>query len=178
MERARPKLSFKKRRKMKKVLNQANIHAIKVLKEEFNVEVGLSDHTIGNLASIVATSLGATAIEKHFTLSRKDGGVDSTFSLEPNEMATLVKETKEAHSALGNTNKIRSDSEKNNLIFRRSLYFVKDIKKGENISEKHVRRIRPGYGLKAKYYEEVIGSVCLKDARKGDRVNFEHFKKL
>lgn len=157
-------------------LEQSNIHAIKKLKDEFNVEVGLSDHTIGNLASVVATSLGASVIEKHFTLSREEGGVDSTFSLEPSELKNLVNDTKLAHSALGMSNNIRASSERGNMVFRRSLYFVDDINEGEKITSKHIRRIRPGFGLEPKYYKQVLGSVCLKKAKKGDRVSFDHFK--
>ena len=156
-------------------LNQINISAIPALKIKFGVEVGLSDHTLGNLASIVATSVGATIIEKHFTLSRDEGGVDSSFSLEPDEMKRLVEETRSAHTALGSSTDIRSEAESNNRVFRRSLYFVNDIRKGDKITDKHVRRIRPGYGLAAKYYDQVIGAICLSDAKKGDRVDFAHF---
>ena len=156
-------------------LDDVNISAISKLKKEFGIEVGLSDHTIGNIASIVATSLGARVIEKHFTLSRKDGGVDSKFSLEPSEMKLMVENTKLAFKALGDNSKIRSKSENENIIFRRSLYFINDISKGEKITKEHVKRIRPGFGLEAKYYNQVIGSVCRKDAKKGDRVSLEHF---
>jgi N-acetylneuraminate synthase len=157
-------------------LDEANINAITKLKEEFGVEVGLSDHTIGNIASIVATSLGATIIEKHFTRSRSDGGVDSSFSLEPNEMKALVEDTKSAHLALGSGRSIRSPAERKNCDFRRSLYFVTDVEFGEQITEMHVKRIRPGLGLEPKYYPEVIGSICLKEAKRGDRVTFDHFR--
>ncbi|MGY8748140.1 MAG: pseudaminic acid synthase [Pirellulales bacterium] len=158
-------------------LDQANVHAITKLRDEFGVQVGLSDHTLGNIASIVATSLGATVIEKHFTLSRSGGGVDSAFSLEPTEMKTLVQATRDAHAALGWGNKVRSDVELQNKIFRRSLYFVSDVEQGEIITKKHVRRIRPGFGLAAKHYSDVIGSTCLKYAKRGDRITFKHFKK-
>jgi pseudaminic acid synthase len=156
-------------------LAEANLSAIKLLKEEFNVEVGFSDHTIGTLASVVATSLGASIIEKHFTLNRADGGVDSTFSLEPSEMASLVVQTEEAFNAIGSSTSMRSDVENQNKVFRRSLYFVNDIKKGEIITSNHVRRIRPGYGLEAKFYDDVIGSICRLPAQKGDRVTLDHF---
>ncbi len=155
-------------------LSETNLNMIPILQKEFNLQVGLSDHTIGNLASILATSMGATAIEKHFTLNRVDGGVDSSFSLEPDEMKSLVNETKEAFGALGSKNFSRSSLEDSNKIFRRSLYFVKDVKKGEIITKDNVRRIRPGFGLEAKYYDIVIGSKCLISAERGDRVTFEH----
>ena len=156
-------------------LSEANLNMIPILQREFNIQVGLSDHTIGNLASVLATSMGVTAIEKHFTLNRSDGGVDSSFSLEPDEMESLVNETKEAFVALGPKTFSRSSIEDSNKIFRRSLYFVRDVKKGEVITTDSVRRIRPGFGLEAKYYDLVIGSKCLISAKRGDRVTVEHF---
>ena len=157
-------------------ISEANLKAIITLREKFKIEVGLSDHTTDNLASVIATSFGSTIIEKHFTLSRSDGGVDSNFSLEPEEMKDLVKNTKLTFQAIKFKDQIRSPIEENNKVFRRSLYFVDDISKGQIISKKHVKRIRPGYGLNAQYYDEVIGCKCLKDSKKGDRVTFEHYK--
>ncbi len=159
-------------------ISVANISAVEKLKERFDLEVGLSDHTIGNVAGVVATSLGASIIEKHFTLSRADGGVDSSFSLEPGEMKTLVDQTKDAYASIGKSNSMRALVEEENRIFRRSLYFVKEINKGEIISPMHVRRIRPGFGLEARYYDDVIGSVSLRNAQKGDKVTFSHYKRL
>ncbi|MDC0992887.1 pseudaminic acid synthase [Alphaproteobacteria bacterium] len=156
-------------------LTGSNLNMIQILQKQFNIQVGLSDHTIGNLASIVATSMGAAAIEKHFTLNRSDGGVDSSFSLEPEEMKLLVKETKEAFSALGATSFARSSVEEGNKVFRRSLYFVNDVNEGDVITEDFVRRIRPGFGLEPKYYDLVIGATCLMSAKRGDRVTLEHF---
>ncbi len=156
-------------------LAEANLNAIELLRKEFGIQVGLSDHTIGNLASVLATSLGASVIEKHFTLNRSDGGVDISFSLEPHEMASLVTETKEAFSALGSKTFARSVSEDGNKVFRRSVYFVRDVNEGEIITEEQVRRIRPGYGLEPKYFDDLIGSKCLKSAKRGDRVSKEHF---
>ena len=156
-------------------LSQANLNFISLLRQEFNVQVGLSDHTIGNLASVLATSMGATIIEKHFTLKRSDGGVDSVFSLEPNEMESLVNQTKEAFSALGATKLKRTKSEENNKVFRRSIYFVKDVKKGEIFSESNIRRIRPGFGLDAKHYNKIIGLECKMTAKRGDRLTKDHF---
>ena len=156
-------------------LSEANLNMITILQREFNIQVGLSDHTIGNLASVLATSMGAAAIEKHFTLNRSDGGVDSSFSLEPDEMESLVNGTKEAFDALGPKTFSRSSKEGSNKIFRRSLYFVRDVEEGEVITKENVRRIRPGFGLEAKYYNRVIGSKCLISAKKGDKVTFKHF---
>ena len=158
-------------------IEESNLNSIQILRKEFSVQVGLSDHTVGNLASIVATSLGASMIEKHFTLNRLDGGVDSSFSNEPDEMKSLVEETKKVFSALGSDSFARSSAEQSNKIFRRSLYFVEDINEGEFITVKNVRRIRPGFGLEAKFYDDVIGAECLKSAKKGDRVTLEHFSK-
>lgn len=151
-------------------LAQANLGMIKVLKKEFGVEVGLSDHTLGNVASIAATSIGATVIEKHFTLARSDGGVDSSFSLEPDEMKALVQDTKGAFEALGDGIFNRSEVEADNKIFRRSLYFVEDLKEGEVITHNHVRRIRPGFGLAPKYFNDVVGKPAKREIKKGDRV--------
>jgi len=156
---------------------EANLNSIQLLRKEFNIQVGLSDHTVGNLASVLATSLGASIIEKHFTISRADGGVDSSFSLEPKEMESLVDQTKAAFSALGSNSFVRSSVEEANKVFRRSLYFVEDVSEGEFITNKSVRRIRPGLGLEAKHYDDVIGAKCLKTAQRGDRVTHEHFKK-
>ncbi len=151
-------------------LDQANVNAIKLLEREFEVQVGLSDHTVGNLSSVVATSVGATLIEKHFTLSRSDGGVDSSFSLEPDEMSSLVQDTRLAFSALGDGDFSRSPAEQSNKIFRRSLYFVEDLAAGETISSEHIRRIRPGYGMSPKYYERIIGQKVSQAVKRGDRV--------
>lgn len=156
-------------------ISESNLNSITILRKEFDIQVGLSDHTVGNLASIVATSLGASIIEKHFTLNRSDGGVDSSFSLEPKEMELLVKQTKEAFSALGSNTFSRSSVEESNKVFRRSLYFVKDVKQGDVLTKENVRRIRPGFGLEAKYYESAIGSKSLKAAKMGDRLTLEHF---
>ncbi|MFK7763605.1 MAG: pseudaminic acid synthase [Roseobacter sp.] len=154
-------------------LDQANLSAIRLLQREFDVEVGLSDHTLGNLASVVATSLGATVIEKHFTLSRAEGGVDSTFSLEPKEMKSLVEDTRQAFSAIGEGTFTRSAVEAPNTMFRRSLYFVEDVAAGQVVTSKHIRRIRPGYGMAPKFYDEVLGKKLAKSVKRGDRVTAE-----
>ena len=158
-------------------LSEANLNMIPILQKEFNIQVGLSDHTLGSLASVLATSMGATAIEKHFTINRSDGGVDSSFSLETTEMKALVEETQEAFHALGSKSFSRSSFEDGNKVFRRSLYFVKDVGEGEVITNESVRRIRPGFGLEAKYFDQIIGSKCLISAKRGDRVTIQHFNK-
>jgi len=157
-------------------ISEANLNSLNILSETFNVEVGLSDHTHGNLASVIAVSLGASIIEKHFTLDRSHGGVDSSFSLEPQEMAELVKDTKSVSEAMGSKVFKRSKLEQSNKIFRRSLYFVNDVNEGEMITKENVRRIRPGFGLDAKYYNKIIGTICNKPARRGDRVTMDHIR--
>jgi len=155
-------------------LEQANLSLIGLLQKKFKVQVGLSDHTLGNLAGIVATGLGVTLIEKHLTLSRSDGGVDSEFSMEPGEMKKFVNECKSAFKSLGSSIFKRSDLEAENKIFRRSLYFVEDLNQGEIITSKHVKRIRPGYGLHPKYLTKVIGSKVKKNVSRGDRVSLDN----
>lgn len=151
-------------------LEQANLRSITALRDEFDVQVGLSDHTLGTTASVAATVLGASLIEKHFTLNRADGGVDSSFSLEPSEMQGLVENCKGAFDALGSVDLDRPEAEGGNRNYRRSLYFVNDIKAGSKISVNDVRRIRPGFGLAPKYYEAIIGSTAKRDIKRGDRV--------
>ncbi|MCH1515211.1 MAG: pseudaminic acid synthase [Alphaproteobacteria bacterium] len=136
--------------------DQSNLFTIPDLRKRLGVHVGLSDHTITNTASTVATALGAVLIEKHFILNRSDNGPDSTFSIEPHELETLVNAIKEASLSLGKAGYDRKPAEEENKKFRRSLYFVKDMEKGEIITEESVRRIRPGFGLPPKYFDLII----------------------
>ena len=154
---------------------EANLKQIINLKDKFEVLVGLSDHTIGNTCSISAISLGACAIEKHFTINRKDKGPDSAFSAEPNELSDLVRETNIAWKALGVKSFKRPKVESDNLIFRRSLYYINDIKAGEKIKEKDIRRIRPGFGISPKHYKEIIGKTILKDVERGQAIKWSDF---
>ena len=117
--------------------------------------------------------MGASAIEKHFILSRKTIGPDSSFSIEPEELKQLVKLSKDCWDCLGNGDFERSLSENENRIFRRSIYFVKDLKKGEKISFDSIRRIRPGFGLHPKYFDQLINKVLMKDVQRGDRVSWD-----
>lgn len=151
-----------------------NILTIPDMKEKFSTcEIGLSDHTMGFGTSIASIALGATTIEKHFTLSRADGGVDSAFSAEPQEMKTLVIEAERAWKSLGKINYELTEQEKYSLKFRRSLYISDDMKAGEILTENNLRSIRPGYGLPPKYYEELLGRKVIKDIKKGTSVNFD-----
>jgi len=133
-----------------------NILTIPHMRELFGCEVGLSDHTMGVGVAVASVALGATVIEKHFTLRRADGGVDSAFSLEPEEMAQLVVETERAWRALGQVNYGATEAERRSLAFRRSLYVVKDMQPGEPFTPDNVRAIRPGYGLAPKHLESVL----------------------
>lgn len=136
---------------------EANLLRIPALAAAFAVPVGLSDHTLGIEVAIAAVALGAVVIEKHVTLARADGGPDAAFSLEPHELAALVKGVRTAHAALGRADYGRAESEKGNMAFRRSLYVVEDVAAGEAFTSANVRSIRPGYGLAPKYLPDVLG---------------------
>ena len=151
-----------------------NLRTIPHMKELFKCEVGLSDHTLGMGVSIAAVAMGATVIEKHFTLSRAEGGVDSAFSMEPQEMAALVRECKAAYQALG---KVSYDiSSQESKLGRRSLYIVEDMKKGEVLTEKNLRSIRPGYGLPPKYFDDVLGLKVKEDIKRGTALSWDILK--
>jgi pseudaminic acid synthase len=155
-------------------IEDSNLLTIPDLQKKFpSCKVGLSDHTLGIAAAIASISLGATVIEKHFTLSRDDGGVDSAFSIEPEEMKILVKECNEAYNALGRISYELTESEKNNVKYRRSLFVVQNIKKGETLTENNIRSIRPGFGLAPKHYYEVLGKVAKTDLTKGTPLSWE-----
>ena len=145
------------------------------MRDLFKCEIGISDHTYGIGVSVAAVALGATFIEKHFTISRKEGGVDSNFSLEPSEMEDLVKESKRAWEAKGIINYGPTKKETKSLIFRRSIYVVKDIKKGELFTEENIKSIRPGLGLPIKYISKVIGRKASKNLQKGTPISWDHF---
>lgn len=151
----------------------SNLLTIPNMKELFGCQVGLSDHTLGVGASIASIALGATVIEKHFTLCRTDGGVDSAFSLEPEEMKILVIETKRAWQALGTVNYGLTATEKDSKSFRRSLYVVQDMKAGETFNPDNLRIIRPGFGLSPKYYEIFLGHEVKKDIPRGTPVSWD-----
>lgn len=150
-----------------------NILTIPHLREMFDCEVGLSDHTMGVGVSVASVALGATVVEKHFTLSREDGGVDSSFSMEPSEMAQLVVETERAWQALGRVSYGPTAAEKKSLQFRRSLYAVQDIKMGDLLTLENVRAIRPGLGLPTKYLQYVIGRTARCDIQRGTGLGWE-----
>lgn len=151
-----------------------NILTIPHLRELFDCEVGLSDHTMGVGVSVASVALGATVIEKHFTLNRADGGVDSNFSMEPVEMMQLVAETERAWQALGQVCYGPTEAEKGSIQFRRSLYVVKDIKTGDMLTRENVHAIRPGWGLPTKYLEQIIGKSVRQDIKRGTALSFDH----
>lgn len=154
-------------------IKEANLKNLVFLKEKFNLEVGLSDHTIGNTAAIASVALGASAIEKHFTLDRSEKGPDSEFSVEPKELLELKEITHQTWLATKDSFFKRSKTELENKVFRRSLYFVKDLKKGSIIQKNDIKRIRPGFGLEPKHQEKVIGKTLNKDVERGDSVSWD-----
>ncbi len=148
--------------------SEMNLRGIPYLREKYGVQVGLSDHTMGIGVAVASVALGATIIEKHFTLSRADGGVDSAFSLEPQEMAHLVEETRTVHQALGEpVFGPSSESERNSLQFRRSLYVSADMQPGEVFTPDNLRSIRPGEGLMPKHYDDILGKKASRGIRRG-----------
>ena len=150
-----------------------NLRTIPHMRELFGCAVGLSDHTLGIGASVASVALGATVIEKHFTLSRAEGGVDAAFSLEPAEMAQLVRECRTAALTLGAVSYERAEQEQKSLQFRRSLYVVEDMKAGDAFTEKNLRRIRPGMGISPKYYDALLGRCVKCDVKRGTPVSWD-----
>jgi len=150
-----------------------NLLTLPHLRELFECEVGISDHTMGVGVSVASVALGATVIEKHFTLSRADGGVDSTFSMEPVEMTQLVVETDRAWHSLGQINYGPTEKEKNSLIFRRSLYVVKDMEAGERLTPENLKAIRPGYGLPPKFLSVLMGRRISKAVKRGTALSWD-----
>lgn len=144
-----------------------NIRTIPHLRDLFDCEVGLSDHTMGCGAAVAAVALGATVIEKHFTLARADGGVDSAFSMEPDEMRILVTEAERAWQSLGKISYGATSAEKKSLVFRRSLYVVKDMQPGEIFSAENVRAIRPGLGLAPRWMDTILGMSAKTALKRG-----------
>lgn len=153
--------------------SNTNILTIPHLRDLFDCEVGLSDHTMGVGVSVASVALGATVIEKHFTLSRAEGGVDSSFSMEPAEMAQLVVETERAWQALGTVAYGPTEAEKKSIQFRRSLYVVSDMKAGDVLTRGNVRAIRPGLGLPTKYMDQVLGRVVQRDVVRGTALTWD-----
>ena len=157
-------------------VNQSNLLTIQDLSEKFNVITGLSDHTLGTTVAIASVALGASFIEKHFTLSRGDEGPDSSFSIEPNELSELCRNARIAWEALGVAGYQRKLSEEGNIQYRRSLYFVNALKAGQIIKPTDVRSIRPGHGLAPKYFDSLIGRRVSSDISLGVPVSWDLIK--
>jgi len=154
-------------------IEDANLLTIPNMKETFGTVVGLSDHTLGSSAAIASVALGAKIIEKHFILDKKLGGPDSAFSMEPDEFKYMVKSIREVEKSLGKVNYKLSELVKKSRTFSRSLFVVKDIKKGEKFSEENVRSIRPGYGLDTRYLSGIIGGLASCDLSRGTPITWE-----
>ena len=154
-------------------IDQANLSQIKGLAEQFGIPIGLSDHTLGITVSVAAVALGACVIEKHFTMNRKAKGPDSAFSIEPDEFKCLVRDSNDAWSALGKVSYKRQKIEERNLLFRRSIYFIHDLRAGSLITEKDIRIIRPGKGLHPRHFEELIGKKIKVSVNRGQATGWD-----
>jgi pseudaminic acid synthase len=150
----------------------SNILTIAELKKKFGCEVGLSDHTMGLGVAVASVALGATVIEKHLTLRRSDGGVDSTFSMEPDELRALVVETRNAWQSLGKVTFGPTQAEVASVAFRRSLYIAKDLKAGDVLTKDNMKCVRPAMGLSPRHYDAVLGRRLKQDAKKGTRLDW------
>lgn len=155
------------------ITDQMNLATMKNMGEIFGVPVGLSDHSMGSVGAVTAVALGAKIIEKHFCISRDIENPDSSFSMEPDEFKQMVNDIRQAEKAIGVVSYGPTKQESTNVVFRRSIYCVEDIKKGELITKDNIRVIRPGYGLAPKYYDELIGQKALCDIKRGDRMSFD-----
>lgn len=153
--------------------NNTNIVTIPNMRAVFNVQVGLSDHTMGIGVAVASVALGATVIEKHFTLSRADGGVDAAFSMEPHEMNALVVESARAWQSLGQITYGPTEKEKEAVKYRRSIYVSEDVQAGQPFTSDNIRVVRPGFGLEPKYYDQIIGKRATKTIRKGTPLNWD-----
>lgn len=156
-------------------VEEINLDTITLLKKKFNCEIGLSDHTLGNTSAILSIALGAKVIEKHFTFDRSEGGPDAEFSMEPHELKDLSENISLAHKAIGVGSFEMKSAEESNIKFRRSIYVVNDIKKGDVFTKENIRRIRPGYGLEPKDYEKIIGLKAKRDLEEGNPLTKKDF---
>ena len=156
---------------------EMNLLIIPDMEKKFKCAVGLSDHTLGTAVSIAAVALWAKVIEKHFTLSRKIKTPDSFFSIEPKELKELVDNIRIVEKAIGEVKYGLTDGEKQSKIFRRSIFVIKDIKKGEKFTEENIRSIRPGYGLHPRYFNKIIGKYASKDSKCGLPITWDIVKK-
>ncbi|WPY99720.1 pseudaminic acid synthase [Christiangramia sp. OXR-203] len=156
-------------------IEEANMIMVKDLAQRYNVLSGLSDHTMGSTVPIVSTVMGAKVIEKHFILDKSIGGPDASFSMDEKEFTEMVKGVREAEKAIGKVDYSLTEKQKKGREFSRSLYVAEDIAKGEKITEKNIRAIRPGYGLHPKYYSDILGKSVMEDLEKGTALSLNHF---
>jgi pseudaminic acid synthase len=154
------------------ISDDMNLKTMVNMAETFGVSVGLSDHSMGSLGAVTAVAMGAKIIEKHFCLSREIQNPDSSFSMEPKEFAAMVSDIRAVEKAIGKVSYGVSEQEKNNVAFRRSIFVVKDVKKGEAFTEENIRVIRPSNGLAPKYYNNVIGKVSSREIKRGTPLSF------
>ncbi|MFG1497962.1 pseudaminic acid synthase [Saccharospirillum sp. HFRX-1] len=152
-----------------------NLRTLVDMAQRYPALVGLSDHTLDNATAVAATALGACFIEKHFTLDRSGGGPDDSFSLEPDDLARLCRDVKTAWESLGQVHYERSESERGNAQFRRSLYFVKDLQAGDVIDADSIRSVRPGYGLAPRYFDELLGKTLTRSVQRYQPVRWDYF---
>ena len=157
------------------ITENMNLKTLVNMAETFQVPTGLSDHSMGSLGAVTAVTLGANIIEKHFCLSRKIDNPDSSFSMEPEEFKRMVEDIRMAEQAIGTVRYGVSEQEQENVKFRRSLFVVKDIKKGEKLTQENVRSIRPGYGMAPKHYDEVLGKCANRDIKRGTPLQYDLF---
>lgn len=155
------------------ITDEMNLSTMRNMQETFGVPVGLSDHSMGSVGAVTAVAMGASIIEKHFCMDRSIENPDSSFSMNPEEFRQMVHDIRQAETAIGRVKYGPTEQEKGNLQFRRSIFCVKDIKKGEKITEENIRIIRPGYGLAPKCYHEVLGQIALEDIKRGTPIQFD-----
>ncbi|MCK4738238.1 MAG: N-acetylneuraminate synthase family protein, partial [Sulfurimonas sp.] len=158
-------------------IEEANLKTIPNLAETFGVISGFSDHTLGSTAPIVAVTLGAKVIEKHFILDKSIGGADADFSMDKQEFADMVKAIRDTEKLLGEVNYTMTKKKQENRRFCRSIYVSKEIKKGETFTEQNIRSVRPGYGLHPKYLNDILGKTASKDFEFGERLNLDSITK-
>ena len=155
------------------ITDEMNLRTMQNMGETFGVPCGLSDHSMGSIGAVTAVALGASIIEKHFCIDRSIENPDSSFSMNPTEFKQMVCDIRQAEKAIGRVQYGSTEQEKSSQIFRRSIFCVKDIKKGEKLTQENVRIIRPGYGLAPKYYKDVLGQVALKNIERGTPLEME-----
>lgn len=155
------------------ITDEMNLRTMQNMAETFSVIVGLSDHSMGSVGAVTAVAMGAKIIEKHFCIDRAIENPDSSFSMNPSEFKQMVMDIRQAERAIGRVTYGVTTQEKSNIVFRRSIFCVKDIKQGEILTEENVRIIRPGYGLKPKFYPEILGQMALRDIVRGTPISFD-----